>query len=288
MWYITKIKNNKNLLTLKVYGYSNLKIFLILASVSFILGWLILVIVSPITSSMVMYYEKTKSNYARDIEHLISFNKNGLWIKENIENSERIITAERPEKLDLINLTIFQFDNNYKLKTKIFAKKANISSTEWVLENVIISSLKDEVFVKNEVDKHLINSNYDYKKINTLFTNEDTLSFIDLTLNKSKMLEIGYNKEFLKVSIHTMLSMPFLLFLMTGIATVLTLSSLKRYEGFKFFIFGFLISVLIYYFKDFSLALGKAEKIPIVLAIWSPVLALSFFTLMGVLQINEK
>ena len=103
---------------------------------------------------MVMYYEKTKSNYARDIEHLISFNKNGLWIKENIENSERIITAERPEKLDLINLTIFQFDNNYKLKTKIFAKKANISSTEWVLENVIISSLKDEVFVKNEVDKH--------------------------------------------------------------------------------------------------------------------------------------
>ena len=227
MWYITKIKNNKNLLTLKVYGYSNLKIFLILASVSFILGWLILVIVSPITSSMVMYYEKTKSNYARDIEHLISFNKNGLWIKENIENSERIITAERPEKLDLINLTIFQFDNNYKLKTKIFAKKANISSTEWVLENVIISSLKDEVFVKNEVDKHLINSNYDYKKINTLFTNEDTLSFIDLTLNKAKMLEIGYNKEFLKVSIHTMLSMPFLLFLMTGIATVLTLSSLK-------------------------------------------------------------
>ena len=70
MWYITKIKNNKNLLTLKVYGYSNLKIFLILASVSFILGWLILVIVSPITSSMVMYYEKTKSNYARDIEQL--------------------------------------------------------------------------------------------------------------------------------------------------------------------------------------------------------------------------
>ena len=85
-----------------------------------------------------------------------------------------------------------------------------------------------------------------------------------------------------------MLSMPFLLFLMTALATVLAMISLKRYEGFKFFIFGFLISILIYYFKDFSLALGKTDRIPIILAIWSPVFALSFFTLIGVLQINEK
>ena len=62
MWFITKIKNNKDLLVLKVYGYSNLKIFFILATTSFLLGWLILIIANPITSSMVMYYEKTKSS----------------------------------------------------------------------------------------------------------------------------------------------------------------------------------------------------------------------------------
>ena len=50
-----------------------------------------------------MYYEKTKSQYSRDIDHLISFNKNGLWIKENLETGNRIITAEKPEKFDLIN-----------------------------------------------------------------------------------------------------------------------------------------------------------------------------------------
>ena len=126
MWFITKIKNNRDLLILKVYGYSNLKIFIILALTSFLLGWMILVIINPITSSMVMYYEKTKSQYSRDIDHLISFNKNGLWIKENLETGNRIITAEKPEKFDLINVSIFQFDNDNKLKTKIFAKKVNI------------------------------------------------------------------------------------------------------------------------------------------------------------------
>ena len=60
MWFMMKVRNNKDLLTLKVFGYSNLKIFFILASTSFILGWLVLIIVNPITSSMSKYYEQTK------------------------------------------------------------------------------------------------------------------------------------------------------------------------------------------------------------------------------------
>ena len=91
MWFMLKIRNNKDLLTLKVYGYSNLKIFFILAFTSFILGWFILIIANPITSSMVKYYEKTKSQYARDIDHLVTFNNNGLWIKENLTKVDRII-----------------------------------------------------------------------------------------------------------------------------------------------------------------------------------------------------
>ena len=37
MIFMIKIRNNKDLLTLKVYGYSNIKIFFILACTSFIL-----------------------------------------------------------------------------------------------------------------------------------------------------------------------------------------------------------------------------------------------------------
>ena len=288
IWFISKIRNNKDLLILKVYGYSNIKIFLILALTSFLLGWMILIVANPITSSMVMYYEKTKSQYARDIDHLISFNNNGLWIKENLAEGERVITAEKPEKFYLLNVTIFKFNNEYDLIKKIFAKKVNIKSNEWILEEVTISDLKDDIFVNTKKDKYFINSNYDYIKINTLFNNADTVSFIDLTLNKKKMIDIGYNELFLKQSLHTMLSLPFFLFLMTALASILVMISLRRYDGYKFLIIGFIISVIIYYFKDLSLALGKTDKIPIILSIWSPVLALSFFTFIGVLQINEK
>ena len=90
-----KIRNNKDLLTFKIFGFSNLKIFFfILATTSFVLGWIILIFINPITSSMSKYYEKTKSNYSRDIDHLVTFNKNGLWIKENLNNRQRIIAAK--------------------------------------------------------------------------------------------------------------------------------------------------------------------------------------------------
>ena len=105
-----KIRNNRDLLTLKVFGYSNLKIFLILALTSFFIGWIILLIINPMTSSMAKYYEKTKSNYSRDIDHLVTFNNNGLWIKENLKNGSRIISADKPEGDNLINTTIFHLD----------------------------------------------------------------------------------------------------------------------------------------------------------------------------------
>ena len=48
MWFIIKIRNNKDLLILKVFGYSNFKILMTLALTSFILGWLILFFINPI------------------------------------------------------------------------------------------------------------------------------------------------------------------------------------------------------------------------------------------------
>ena len=85
-----------------------------------------------------------------------------------------------------------------------------------------------------------------------------------------------------------MLSLPFFLFLMTAVASIVTMHTLRKTDNFKFIILGLIISVLIYYFKDLSIALGQTDRIPLILAIWSPVIALSLFTFIGILQINEK
>ena len=288
IWFLVKIRNNKELLVLKVYGYSNLKIFFVLAFTSFILGWLILFLINPISSSLVKYYEKTKSNYARDLDHLVTVNKNGLWIKETINNDGRIITASKPEKNIIFDLKIFELDKNFLLKRKIVASSADITSNDWVLEEVQIYKLVDGVFKIELHDKYVITSIYSYENILSLFNNADTFSFIEIIVNFKDMIDKGYNKQFLKQNMHSMMTLPFYLFVMTALATILSLHTMRTSENFKFILMGLVLTVFIYYFKDLSFALGKTDRIPLILSIWTPVLTLSFFTLIGVIQINEK
>tara|TARA_B100002051_G_scaffold188601_1_gene178639 strand:- start:499 stop:822 length:324 start_codon:yes stop_codon:yes gene_type:complete len=107
-------------------------------------------------------------------------------------------------------------------------------------------------------------------------------------MNYKLLLESGYNKTFLNQSLHTMLSLPFFLLLMTGLASIFTMNNLQKSDNVKLIVLGLITSVLTFYFKDLSLALGQTDRIPLILAVWAPVIALSFFTFVGVLQINEK
>ena len=288
MWFMLGIRNNRDLLTLKVFGYSNLKIFFILAFTSFVLGWIILFAINPITSTLSKYYEQTKSNYSRDVDHLVSFNNNGLWIKEVLKNKQRIISAKKIDDHHLIDVTIFHLNSKSFLIEKIHSKKINIKKNLWFIEEGTIVSLEGGLMKNKKIQNYEISSTYDYKKINSLFKNFDTMSFLDLILGYKKLLNNGYNNSFLMQSLHSMLSLPFFLFLMTALASTLTLNTLKKSDNFRFIILGLIITVLIFYFKDFSLALGKTERIPLVLAVWAPIIALSLFTFIGVLQINEK
>ena len=106
-------------------------------------------VANPITSSMSKYYEKTKSGYSRDIDHLVTFNKNGLWIKENFDEMQRIISAEKPKNFNLINVSIFHLDNKSSLIEKIQAKSANIERKEWILKDVKIFKSTDGIIKRN-------------------------------------------------------------------------------------------------------------------------------------------
>ena len=237
---------------------------------------------------MSKYYELTKSNYSKDIDHLVSFNNNGLWIKEKNQSYQRIITASKPEDFNVFDLKIFHFDENSNLVEKIISKKANIKNKKWELSGVEIYKVEDGIFEKESIESLSLNSVYDFNKINSLFKNVDTLSFIDLSFNYNKLVENGYTKSFLNQSLHSMLSLPFFLFLMTALASIFTMTSLKKSDNLKLIILGFILCILTFYFKDLSLALGQADQIPMTLAVWAPVIALTFFTFIGVFQINEN
>ena len=288
IWFLLNLRNSTDLLTMKVFGYSNFKIFFILGFISFLIGWIVLFAINPITSTMTKYYEQTKSEFSRDIDHLVSINKNGLWIKENINDGYRIITADETRDNILKNIVIFNIDKDSKLINQIYAKRTDITKNRWNLEDVIINKFENGINTQRNLKEYPIVSKYNYNQITSLFKNFDTMSFLELILNYDNLQIKGYNKSFLDQNLNSMLSLPFFLFIMTSLGSILTMNTLKKSNNFTFIIAGLIVCVAIYYFKDLSLALGQTNRISTSLAVWIPVITLGLFSSIGILQINEK
>ena len=269
--YFLNLRSSKDLLLIKLFGYSNLKIIVIISTFSFILGIFFLFIINPVTSSLVKYYETEKAQYARDVDHLISINKNGVWIKEIDEFGFKIISAEKINKENLEKVTVYIFDGN-KLTKRLDSETVIITSSPWQMKNVYVNNFKEEssTFVKN----YELESSNTTEKINSLYKNLNTISFLDLILNYSEL-----NK---------FLSLPIFLFLMVVLAAIFTIGSLKNKQNFYYVLISILTCVAIYYFKDLSIALGQTEKISLVLSVWMPIIVISLFCSIGVIQINEK
>ena len=77
------------------------------------------------------------------------------------------------------------------------------------------------------------------------------MSFLDLVMDYQNLNDNGYNKDFLNQSLHTLLSLPFLLLLMTAVASILTLNTLKKSDNLKFIVVGLILSVLIFTLKTY-------------------------------------
>ena len=146
---------------------------------------------------------------------------------------KELLLHQSLENYKISNITIYHLDKNYKLKEKIFSKEAEIRSNNWILEDVTIYYDNNGIFENNKKNSHQIKSNYNYEKINSLFKNFDSISFIQLILKYENLLDNGYNERYLNQNLQTMLTLPFFLCLMTAIASILTMGALKRADNFK-------------------------------------------------------
>ena len=287
MFFFLHLKSNKDLLSIKIFGFSNVRIILILSSFAFLFGVFVLLVVNPITSVLIKFYEVEKALHSRDVDHLISINKNGVWIKEINDSGHTIINAEKLKNNNLDKVSVYVFDTENKMVKRIESDTAIITNNPWKMKNVTIYDLKVNI-AKTSLD------NFDFKtdnvldKINSLYRNLNTISFINLVVNYSKLNEKGYSKKILNEKINRFISLPIFLFLMVVLAGIFTIGSLSVKPNFYYIIVSVFISVFIYYFKDLSIALGQTEKISLGLSVWMPIIVVGLFCSIGVIQINEK
>ena len=287
IWFFRKLKKTEEIIPMKISGISNISIIIIPSILAIILGIVFVTILNPISSVLVKKYEATKGGYEKDQDYLAAITINGIWIKEKNLEKNFIIRSTKLDGNYLENLTIYEFDEKNNFLRRIEAKLADISSSLWNLNDVKISD-KDGNLIMQNIDNFFHQSVYDLKKIKTLYSNLDTISFWNLE-NEIKILEErGYSTREMRSKLQQSLAFPFFLLSMILLAGVFTLGTRIKENNWSYVFTAIGASVLIFYFNDFSAALGKTDKIPVELSVWMPMTIVFIFSAVGLIHANQK
>ncbi len=280
---ISLIDKNE-LIILKNFGIDNLKLISIISFISFIASLFIIIFFYNFSAKLKHFYLEIKNNFASDNKYLAVITENGIWIKDEIDGNKIIINANLIEGNILKEVVITQFDNNFSPRKYIYGEIVDIKKNDWVIERATII----ENNIRTIKDNFKFKSNFNSKKINTLFSNLTSLTIWELFNLKNEYNLVGYSVKEINLHLQKIYSFPVYLTILTIFASVLMLNVPINKPKFFYLIMGIFASVLIFYINHFSSLLGENNKLPIILSVWLPHVIVSILTGIGMVRINEK
>ncbi len=280
-----RIIDNGELVTFKNNGLSNFKILKIISLSSFLVGLLIIFIFYNFSAMLKFKYLDIKKNYTNDDKYLASITENGLWIKDEIDNKINFINAKKIDLNNLLDVEIIQLDENFNHLQTIKAKKSNIENNTWEIDNAKI--FKDNNSV--EEDKNIqFNSHFNFEKINNLYSNLSSITMWGLFELKKDYDLVNYSTVEIEYHLQKIISYPFFLTIMSILSMVLMMNIKYQRSKIIYITLGIVISVSIYYINYFFGIIGKNERLPLLVALWLPLIILVMISIIGSIRINEK
>ena len=283
-FFFIKLFNNNEINIFKYSGLNNFKIINILSVLSFFIGILIITLFYNLSSNLQKYYLEIKNQYSSDKSYLAVINKNGLWIKDIVNKNINIINSGGMENNFLKDTFITTFDENYEPIRNIRSNKIDITSNDWLIYNA-------NVFEDNEkknINLFEFQSNFNLKRIKSLFSNLSSLSIFQLLDLRKNYKALNYSIVEVDIQLNKIFTYPIYLMLMTIISSIIMFNT-KRFKSSTIkIVIGLFFSVIIYYISNFFNVMGNTERVPLYVAIWSPLLFLIIINSLLIVRINEK
>ena len=282
--FFIKLFNNNELEIFKYSGLKNTNLLLIINSFALITGILIVTIFYNLSSNLKNIYLDIKSDYTTDGKYLAVITKNGLWIKDKVGEKIYMVNAFEIKDNLLTNSFITEFDQNYNVIRNIKSSKIDITSKEWKIFDAKI--FKNDVYSNEDII--IINTNFDYERIQTLYSNLNSFNLFELLELRNNYKDLKYSLVELDLQLKKIITYPIFLVLMTFFSSAI-MFRVKRLDNTTVKIsLGLFFSVIIYYLNNFFYVMGSTEKISTFSAILIPMILLSFTNIFILRKINDK
>ena len=287
--FYLKIYNHNEVISLRTMGYSNIQIILIPALTSFVVGYLIIFLIVPFSSSMLKYYEELRSEY-NDTKNLVFVNETGIWILDKNEKEKNIIRIEKISKdFSTINqITIYNYDISNNFIKRIDASDGIIKEKKWQLNNVYIVSTNKKNNKENYLNSHTYTSNININELKNVYKNTETTSLLDINKEMLILEDKGYSTVDLRIRYQKLISFPIYLLAMSILSGLMIINLGKTSNYLKYGIYGVIISIIIYFLNDLSITVAKSGIISVDFSVWIPIFLIILINLIGITQVNAK
>ena len=287
--FYLKIYNHNEVISLRVMGYSNIQIILIPALTSFIIGYIIVFLIVPFSSSMLRYYESLRSEY-NETKNLVFVNETGIWILDKNEKEKNIIRIEKISKdFSVVNqITIYNYDSSNNFIKRIDATEGFIKDKNWQLNKVYIISTNKKNNKENYLNNYNYTSNININELKNVYKNTDTTSLLDINKEMSILEDKGYSTIDLRIRYQKLISFPIYLLAMSILSGLMIINLGKTSNYLKYGSYGVIISVMIYFLNDLSITIAKSGIISVDFSVWIPIFLIILINLVGITQVNAK
>jgi len=282
--FFIKLFNNNEIEIFKYSGLKNTSILKVFSLIVILTGIIVTIIFYNFSAVFKNFYLEEKTKFTTDSKYLAVITKNGLWIKDEIDEKIYIVNSAKIENNFLINNFITEFNKDYEVIRNLKSDKINIQNIEWLAYDVKIYN-KNNYEIKEQLK---IKTNFDYKRIQTLYSNLSSLSFYQLFELRKNYKKLNYSLTEINLQFLKILSFPLYLFLVALFSSMI-MFRVKRLHNTTFKIsLGLFFSVIIYYINNFFMVMGSTERISLVFAIFIPLILLSIINSLMLNKINEK
>lgn len=265
-----RLNKTSELVVIRAAGLSAWQFLGPMLAAAFAFGILATTILNPLSAGMIAKYNRLESIYLNKSDNIVTIARTGIWLKQPAEGGYALFHAGSFDQRDwrFSRIIIFFFDQNDGFIKRIDADSADLKDGYWQIYNAVTNE-PGAMIVE---DRQRLPTNLTASKLQESFSNPDTVSFWKMNDYLRVMAQAGFPTSALEIHFQSLLARPLMLVAMVLLAAAFSLRP-SRFGGQGLLIaLGVGAGFFIFFMESMLHAFGISEKIPAVLAAWTPAL----------------
>jgi lipopolysaccharide export system permease protein len=282
-WWMAKANE---LVIARSAGLSPWQIIGPVISIALIVGVVQVCLLNPLAARLNAQFERIETEYLRRQDSQLALAKSGFWLRQTQEDEVVVLHGGNVsgDDLQVTDVMVLIMDRSGAFLSRIDAESAYLTLGAWEIRNAWV---KDAEGRRTFAEIYDLPTDMTVEKIRESFASADTISFWDLPGFIDTLRKSGFSAVEHRLRLHSLLSTPLLFCAMVLAAAIFSLRANRRSGAAYMIVGGISIGFVFFFVTRIVHAIGLSTEIPVVMAAWSPAIAMSLFGLATLLHLED-